>query len=1149
MPHPTAGRDFIIDSLRQELLGPAPAGKPLDVPFRDRESSYGPWTDQETGEEVLERDPLVRYGVGVLYPAGVTDSSAQDPDGTVVAGLAAEEPGEAGNARWTAPDPKHTGNSDDADFDLAGANERKPSAMGLSFLLERGDRTALEVELDAGRYRELPVDIPGAGTRTWWVRSKVRAVWQLSPQQLAAVPAVLRDLQPSADDHYGLEGLGLRLTANLRQHPDGLLVTLALTNNSRMDRRALAARCLFQTGFTATPRGGSLLPYPEAGDASPHPDDASFRLLYRHARTYAVGHGCAASWKDPDRGSSPSRVKADPLPEYQVPRITPDIRRADGTPLTVSMADLARPDSGGLAQLQELLFAYDSWISARRREADLFEGEFHATAKRHVEQCETALKRMREGFALISDEDSDIARAFRIANQAMHDQQQRSGAERRPTTVESGRVQVQPARAPNEGDKRPVRGQWRAFQIAFLLASLPSTADPAHPDRRSVDLIFFPTGGGKTEAYLGLSAFAMVLRRLRDSGDSSVTVLMRYTLRLLTTQQFLRAAALVCALEVIRRGRDDLGGEPFSIGIWVGGESTPNSHTDAVSALNRLGSGGDNPFLLLRCPWCAAQMGPVTSTGEPDAGPRGRRRRSAGSRQQKTAVAGYVPYSGRVVFQCPNRSCEFSAENRRLPVYVVDEDVYAKRPSMVIGTIDKFALLAWRPEARALFGLDQDGERAYSPPELVIQDELHLIAGPLGSMAGLYEGVIEELCTDRTGDTPVPPKLVASTATIRRYEEQVKALYGRDRVRLFPPHGLDASDSFFAVYARDRETGKLFPGRMYVGVHAPALGSMQTTQVRSFAALLQAAKDAQGGQRDPWWTLMAFFNSFRELGNSLSLLQSDIPDYLKTINNRSVADRTALRYLDAVEEMTSRLRQDQVPESMEKLSLAEDTGKAVDVCLASSLIEVGIDIDRLSLMAVVGQPKSTSQYIQVTGRVGRRPDRPGLVVTLYGAAKARDRSHFERFRSYHQRLYAQVEPTSATPFAPPVLDRALHAALVAYIRQTAPSGFAPFPFDENRFEEAAELLRQRANVCDAAERHRVDDALARLRRQWTHWQPAVWGTPGGEVHPNQLMHPVGRHVDENIAAMSWPTPTSMRGADADCRAEITLLYAMKGAQQ
>ncbi|WP_042379435.1 helicase-related protein [Streptacidiphilus melanogenes] len=1166
----TAGREDILAALRAELLGPAPAGKPLEkTTFADKDESYGPWTDATTGEEILDRAPLVRYGVGVLYPAlptatgtgGIADADVEEAarameqaiaDAALVPGLSADEQQEPEPVGWEGSAGRLGATADDADFDLSGANERRPTAMGISFLLATQPQAGLRIEVDGGRYEQLRIDLPGGAQRTWWKRVPVKAVWKLSPEELRRIPHLHRDLTPESEESTGIEGLDLRLTASLRQHSGGTMTTVALVNRTTPGARALDAACLFQTAITATPQDSWLAPYPENAEAGAHPDDASFRLIYRHARTYAIGHGCSADWADPDSEGRSSWAKADPLPEYETPSITPDIVLGDGTALTVSMAQLAGTEPGRLAQLERILTEYKAWIATKQAEAATLEGEFQATAQRHIEDCSRALRRMREGLDLVRDADSDIGLAFRLANAAMLRQQLRSGAKLRTTTLVDGRFQVEGNPPDEKAAANNGRGNWRAFQIAFLLAAIPSTADPAHSDREAVDLIFFPTGGGKTEAYLGLSAFAMLLRRLRDCGDAGVTILMRYTLRLLTAQQFLRAAGLICALEDLRsKHQNRLGSERFSIGIWVGGDSTPNRNADAVAALRKLASdGGENPFLLLRCPWCAAQMGPVKSVESPTEAPAGQGRAQRGKQRVKhSSVAGYSEYSGRVVFTCPDPDCTFSTDEKPLPVYVVDDDVYDYRPSLVIGTIDKFAQLAWNPHARALFGLGKSGNRDYSPPGLVIQDELHLIAGPLGSMTGLYEGVIEELCTGQSKSGPIKPKIIASTATIRRHEEQVRALYARDTVRLFPPHGLDADDSFFAVYARDK-TGKLLPGRKYVGVHAPALGSMQTTQVRSFAALLQAAKDSPEEQQDPWWTLMTFFNSLRELGNSLSLMQSDIPDYLKTINNRCTTDRADLRYLNRVEEMTSRLRQDQIPEAMEKLAQRADGGKAIDVCLASSLIEVGIDIDRLSLMAVVGQPKSTSQYIQVTGRVGRKWDkRPGLIVTLYGAAKPRDRSHFERFRSYHQRLYAQVEPTSATPFAPPALDRALHAAALSYIRQAGEQSLPPYPFPAALFDKASQILQDRVKECDPDEADRVADVLAKLRNEWENWEPTAWGTQGTSPELGSLMRAAGQYAAENVELSTWATPSSMRGADAECRAVITQQYALEGAKQ
>ena len=410
-------------------------------------------------------------------------------------------------------------------------------------------------------------------------------------------------------------------------------------------------------------------------------------------------------------------------------------------------------------------------------------------------------------------------------------------------------------------------------------------------------------------------------------------------------------------------------------------------------------------------------------------------------------------------------------------------------------------------------------------------------------MVGLYEALIEELCTDRRNGV-IPPKLVTSTATIRRYASQVKNLYGRETVALFPPPGLSASDSFFAQYARLSD-GSPAPGRMYVGVHAPGLGSLQTTQVRAFTALLQAPLTLPETARDPWWTILAFFNSLRELGTTLSLLQSDIPDYLRVIRNRTGAQPEQIRRLRNVKELTGRLPSDEIPLAISALEAEYGAQRTpVDVCLASNIIEVGVDIDRLSLMTVVGQPKTTSQYIQVTGRVGRRWwERPGIVATIYVASKPRDRSHFEKFRSYHERLYAQVEPTSVTPYSRPALERALHAVMVAYVRQLGADTAArsPYPVPEELLTTLRNLLLPRVTQIDPAELASFERLFDARVDEWRRWERNRYsGSPTDEELP--LLRPAGAYASPEHIRISWSTPQSMRSVDAECQVEITTLY-------
>ena len=1148
-----ANRLQILAALRAELVGPAPAGRPVDfsvpVAFAKVKDSYGPWVQAADGEEVLQRDrPLKRYGVGVLYPqrVPVNDEDSPEPEGSaagedlqpsegVLTDAAADDISELAE-RKRRPVASESGGDD---FDLTSANDYRPSTMAVTFLAHLSEGSSLEVEVSGGRYREVPVMVENV-TRAWWLRAPVAIRASFDHDSLTAGDRA-RPVRASSIEMDGGEAVSLDVRAFSRPWgPGRRLITLSVINTATPSGSP-DGWCLFQARFKAwveAPGGPSHIePYPKReGDRlrAADPEEASYDLLYRNARTYAIGHGCAADWSEPSAGQC-AWVAAEPMPAVETPSITPEIKLPDGSELAVPMGPLAGldPSDDGTAALHRVAGLYRQWIEDREREIPALQDGQQVAARRHLEECQRALIRMEGGIRLIS-EDPVAARAFRLANHAILLQQLRALPTPRTTVVDgrTGRYAVrEPLEIPSWREAIG-RGSWRPFQIAFMLTALESIADRRHPDRDTVELVFFPTGGGKTESYLAIAAFAMFMRRLRDPADSGVEVLMRYTLRLLTAQQFQRAAALICAMERLRRDSGGLGDEAFSIGVWLGNQATPGSKDQAKAALKKLNTGdkyAENPFVLLRCPWCSAQMGPVSTEGK------------AGKNTPK--VAGYHESAGTVVFMCPDQTCDFRSG---MPVYVTDEDIYAKQPSMVIGTVDKFAMLAWRPEARKLFGLDPAGNQVVSPPGTIIQDELHLISGPLGSIVGLYEVVIEDLCTDRRRGGAVRPKIISSTATIRRYREQIKGLYARDSATLFPPHGLDASDSFFARYARE-EDGTLKPGRMYVGVHGGGLGSVQTAQVRTFAALLQAPMPLTDEERDPWWSLLIFFNSLRELGTSLSLLQSDIPDYLGAVRNRSGLEPKEMRYLRHVKELTSRLRSDEIPKAIDELSRRAGSDDPVDVCLASNIIEVGIDIDRLSVMAVVGQPKTTSQYIQVTGRIGRRWwERPGLVVTIFSPSKPRDRSHFEKFRSYHERLYAQVEPTSVTPFSPPVLDRALHAALCAYVRQRGDEQLRPWPLPDRLAGAAFDLFADRVAIVDEAEAEHLKEVFTRRLVEWQGWEPVAWSaSKWGDDDHLPLLRQAGTWAPPAAALMTWQTPTSMRNVDAECMSEVTLRYAQE----
>ncbi|MCI0559426.1 MAG: helicase [Chloroflexi bacterium] len=1164
MPDHTPGRAKIVQALLEELVGPAPAGTEWDfsepVVFPTREASYGPWRQNGTGEEVLQRDkPTKRYGIGVLYPAGTVSGEAKldeagenglgrlvpDVDGEVEDSNSTSDPAsdrekQIEQIRERLDEARNFDDIDANDLALSLANSYSPSSMGISFLAEFPPDSKLVVKATGGRYTPVQVQVDGR-EREWWLRAPVSLEMEFHADKIHSNSLLA---QPSRTEVDNADGLSLNFEVLSRRYgsrTEQRLVTVSLVNRSSM-RRSIDRNSLFQSAFEArvvSPSNEALiLPYPRAAELgiteeAMDEEERSIALLYRNEATYAAGHGCAANWERDPETNRATVVRAEALPLFEAPSITPDIKAPDGTEVTVSMASLAGLQGleNGFESLERVITLYEEWINTHEAKISALEPEYQEAAHRHLRVCRYAANRMRHGLAYLQA-DPVALKAFRLANHAILLQQARSWREPRRINYDAETQRLsfsEPYPEPDILSPGSDRGNWRAFQIAFLLMTLESAVNGDVPERHTVELIWFPTGGGKTEAYLGLAAFTMFMRRLRDAEDTGVHVLMRYTLRLLTTQQFQRAARLICAMEYLRRQHEaELGQKPFSIGMWVGGASSPNTRNQALSILNKLQDPKGrttNLFVLDQCPWCGAQMGPLKSE-------RGRPLPKNAPR-----VVGYERQQGTVVFRCPDRHCDFSSN---LPVYVIDEDVYEVRPSIIIGTVDKFALLAWRPEARSLFGLALGGRRVYSPPGLIIQDELHLISGPLGSMVGLYESIIEELCTDRRGENPVLPKIISSTATTRRYAEQIHALYARREAALFPPPGLDASDSFFGRYARD-ENGNLRPGRLYVGIHAPGLGSLQTVQVRSFTALLQAPLLLAEDARDPWWTLLIFFNSLRELGTTLSLFQSDIPDYQKVLVNRLRADNRNWRSFWRITELTGRANSEEVSNAITDLETSyPNEERPVDVCLASSILEVGVDIDRLSLMCVVGQPKTTAQYIQVTGRIGRRwSERPGLVVTIYTASKPRDRSHFEKFRSYHEKLYAQVEPASVTPFSPPALDRALHAIMAAYTRQFGDehASHSPFPYPLELVEQLENLLLPRVREVDEAEVENFQKVFARRVAEWRNWKPAKW-TAEWSDNDVPLLRAAGEYVSPERAKITWPTPLSMRNVDAGCMATI-----------
>lgn len=992
----------------------------------------GPYSD----DEVLRLPPSRWYLTGFLTPRAVRDAEPDDP---------------------TADDELGDGDDTD-DEDSTGAEpepkqkNRLPASMGLSVLLPPGAATDLvtatvtwadyALEETAGQGR--------AKLKRWRrvARGPVTVTVPLDPA------AVARGVEVERGGGVWVKGkLAVAETPELASGTRAL--SLFVVNErglTDLDRGRADEKYLFQVELTVTFAGG-LVPRPNRhGERSDDLDDRIADLQFRGRVEYAVGHGVSVQRPVADPGGVVTTARTTWLPTSEVRRVV----TFEEVPAMVAMDELATLADGAAvhAALDPLVDAYGAWIE-RQRHLPL-DGRRAEVRDHLLAEARRAHERIAGGIELLAG-DPAVLDAFRLANRAMATQ----------------------ARQRNPAAYASAGPRWRLFQLAFVLLNLRSIARDDSPERDTAELIFFPTGGGKTEAYLGVIAFTLVWRRLqgqgRDDRGLGVAVILRYTLRLLTLDQLGRAATLVCALERLRGERPkDLGTVRFAVGLWVGKSATANTMREISERLTEykasVAKNPPSPFPLTDCPWCGRKLGPHSFDLRP-------------SKKAPTEV----------IVGCLDPACAFSPTNDPLglPVVFVDEQLYRELPAFVIATLDKFALMPHRGEVGMLFGrvVAHDG-RAFlgplddkpmtarrlpgglRPPELIVQDELHLISGPLGTMAGLYEIAVEALCTRTEGDRVIRPKLLAATATVRRAGAQIQALMGRAETRLFPPPGPDDSETFFARVDGDS------PGRLYVGVAAPGR-AMKAITLRTYVALLAAAQrqhEQAPAAADGYMTLAGYFNSLRELGGTRRLVEDDVrvrcaqADLRRPVDTPAPHRHLASRVLQKEPvELTSRERTTRIAESKARLGRPHTDPDRVDVLLASNMISVGIDIDRLGLMVIAGQPKTTAEYIQASSRVGRQTRWPGLVVTCFNLHKPRDRSHYEQFDAYHQSFYRSVEVTSLTPFAGPALDRGLVGALFAMARLLDPRLTPPraaMDVEQHRreIEVAVEALARRAGA-------------------------------------------------------------------------------------
>ncbi|GAA0413597.1 DISARM system helicase DrmA [Leifsonia naganoensis] len=1056
----------------------------------------GPW---DGPDEVILGTPRARYLAGALAPISVLDGAT--PSAAITTSLASTSlddirndedlaVADLSNAHEVDGVPVDEDNeiveasSSDSDEDRGPESKIiAPSSMGLRFQVSPGNEQ-LRFTARWGKYSSRREADDDGRIQTYYDRTPFAESVEIDLSTVSDGGSIRRELVD-----------GVAISIEVFDHEGRRVVEAALLNTTVTGRELPPRLWMFQAELEVRPiddTSGIFLPTRDAlvhDRGSRDLEVQRLDLLYRDRLEFAVGRTASATW-DTSRsnGRRATAVRTTWLPTAEVPQTrAPDV---DGAVMSMRLLMEASP-SELKSGLQPLVDAYSEWLMKQSTANAALPGHLTKQGAIGITDGKAALKRLDEGLQLLAS-DEQAQRAFWFMNRTMRDQRLQSQVAALRIEQPSLTIAEAVAQIDSLGDRA---ASWRAFQLAFILMQLPSVVDPTVKRRSSdfprAELLFFPTGGGKTEAYLGLAAFTFGIRRLQgkvetpdgllDGGDG-VAVLMRYTLRLLTSQQFIRATTLMCAAEMVRlEDEDTWGSVPFRIGLWVGSSVSPKRYSEAAEQVKDVReSDGNSAYGLSvlqfdHCPWCGTAINPKANVEADDV-------------------------EKRVRVYCGDRraGCPFAAggaAREGLPVLTVDDEIYRHPPTFLLATVDKFARLAREGEAASLFGYvskrcprhgykhpdteanvcgaerhnpSKANGRNYPstqvmttgrlrPPDLIIQDELHLITGALGTAVGLFEGAVDVLSSwelgPQTSAKRVKPLVIASTATVRKAGEQVQRLYARD-VEVFPPQVLSVSDTFFSKEVPLVEQ----PGRLYLGVclHGARL---TLAEIRLSEILLLAGQrlfDAYGSAAEPYLTLVDYFSATRELAGMRRYLEDDVTTRVSNPDKSSgyPRRRTPLK----IGELTSRISSSEIGRTLTHLaspfdaSLDTTAGRAVmaaklkageklpnrelpfDVVLATSMLQVGVDVQRLGLMLIVGQPKNTAEYIQASSRVGRESSKPGLVVTLANRSRPRDTAHYEQFEHYHNTFYANVEALSVTPFSEAALERGLTGLIVSAAR-------------------------------------------------------------------------------------------------------------------
>jgi hypothetical protein len=1157
-------RLFLVQRLREQLLGPRLGMNEL-LP--------------------LNLDPRDEYVCGILEPSLGWDEQKSEPelDNTQM---------DLGGDSLADLDDDYEKSVGLPEFVPSCDPRREPSSMGLSFVIQGPANSILKVCSSFAFYQ------------------RTERGWQRCPR--AFVHSV--SLEASGKKRHNCEPFGILLqTRTQKLEQEGCYqVSLRLVHSGLgpFEGKIRTEKLVFQPQIRVSLNGSQRLVGLSqlAGRlANETGEDAKLQLIYREHPIKARGHFCSAVWRsiDPEQQNAEQqqtprtwewsdaqalepgeaepfcncdlRTEFLPVSAVQVPSPSWDSSQGPAPLLNAEQLSECSTPQQVREALQPLLSGYWYWIEQLGREVEQVEPSLQSVAQQQLDLCQESHNRIQEGLRVL-ETDPAARLAFCFSQKAL---------------------------ATQALWKDGTQLNWRPFQIAFFLQTLAGITDASHPDRTICDLLWFPTGGGKTEAYLAIVAYTAALRRLRRPGPDGCAVISRYTLRLLSIQQFRRSLGLMTACEYLRStqwqpspgARDDMnwGQHRFSVGLWVGGGVTPN-RLDSVKFPNYIPGAVEQltkpqerakgePAQVLECPCCRALLAVPPEVGQssiwlhlvvksgpcedldlprlsnhlvkvlqfiqhpmnsPEFMTWSFELTSQNSVLGDELVADWWEAAQRnlrplqlccahptrpgyfllkrgsrqlmdFAIYCPNPTCALAgqewseqpvqgvfeeipepfrlpnrpqlADRIAIPALTVDDQIYGWPPTLLLATVDKFARLAFEPRAATLFGqaefyhpregyyranchrssgdaksgahpapIAQKVEVAALPsPDLVLQDELHLVDGPLGSMTGLYETVVEGLMC-----RPHRPKYIASTATVREARDQVKALFDRE-LRQFPATGLSVNDNFFARTGPGEFFQEKGSGRLYLGLCAPGRGAL-TPLVRAWATILQAGQELHqlglpDALLDPYWTPVGYFSAINQLATVAGLWRQYIPQRMQSL---AEMNEQVLRPLDEALELSSRIDSQRLPVILDRLS--SPFPNAVPGVLATSMFGTGVDVSRLSLMVVHGQPKTTSAYIQATGRVGR--SMPGLVIAALSPARPRELNHYEYFTGYHLQLYRGVEPVTVFPFAPRARERGLGPAMVAWQRQTGTVNNSwrnsPHVILQHKLSEIRQLLLKRS---------------------------------------------------------------------------------------